>query len=86
MLVFTHIKSVLMSCCRIFTALFLTFTGLYAAEAPPDLKDFRTVSTAKTTTIEKASATTGARPGYLGVEFANGDSAAPLVAGIVDQL
>jgi predicted metalloprotease with PDZ domain len=34
------------------------------------------------TTIEKASATAGARPGYLGVEFANGDSTAPVVAGV----
>jgi hypothetical protein len=32
------------------------------------------------TAIEKASATAGVRPGYLGVEFANGDSTAPVVA------
>ena len=62
-------------------ALFL-LPCLASAEPVPDLKDFRTVSTAKTTTIEKASATAGARPGYLGVEFANGNSTVPTVAGV----
>jgi len=59
---------------------FSLLSTLAFADPAPDLKDFRTVSTAKTTAIEKASATAGARPGYLGVEFANGDSTAPVVA------
>ena len=56
--------------------------ALFAADARPDLKDFRTVATAKTATIEKAGVTEGGRPGYLGVEFTSGDSAAPVVAGV----
>ena len=63
------------------TAFSLLSTPAFADPAP-DLKNFHTVSTDKTTAIEKASATAGARPGYLGVEFANGDSTAPVVAGV----
>ena len=65
--------------------LFATATfipALSAADAPPDLKDFRTVSTAKTTKIEKTGLTAGGRPGYLGIELANGDTTAPVVAGV----
>ena len=60
----------------------LACPALFAADAPPDLKDFRTVATAKTATIEKTGVTAGGRPGYLGVEFTSGDSAAPIVAGV----
>ena len=52
------------------------------ADPAPDLKDFRTVATAKTATIEKTSLNAGARPGYLGIELTNGDSTAPAVAGV----
>jgi M6 family metalloprotease-like protein len=57
-----------------------TAVALSAADA--DLKDFRTVATAKTATIEKPSLVAGGRPGYLGVEFSNGDASAPVVAGV----
>lgn len=63
----------------------LLATACFAVSAPdtaPDLRDFRTVSTAKTAVIEKAAGATGGQPGYLGVEFANGDPGAPTVAGV----
>ena len=64
------------------TCLASATVALPAADTPPDLKDFRTVATAKTATIEKTGITAGGRPGYLGVEFANGDSSAPVIAGV----
>ena len=67
----------------VFTALALCVASSTATDAPPpDLKEFRTVTTAKTTTIEKTGVTSGGRPGYLGVEFANGDSGPAVVTGV----
>jgi M6 family metalloprotease-like protein len=68
---------------RFFAALLATVCfAVSAPDTAPDLREFRTVSTAKTTVIEKTGAATGGHPGYLGVEFANGDSSAPVVAGV----
>ncbi|MEO6742191.1 MAG: M6 family metalloprotease domain-containing protein [Chthoniobacteraceae bacterium] len=64
------------------TATTFSLTTIFAADTPPDLKDFRTVSSAKTTAIIKTSVTAGGRPGYLGIELANGDTTAPVVAAI----
>ncbi len=55
---------------------------IFAVDKTQYNRDLRTVSTAKTATIEKTSSTSGGRPGYLGIEFANSDSAAPVVSGI----
>ncbi len=67
---------------RAFAFLSLTAFTLFAADTPPDLKDFRTVSTAKLATIAATTRTADSRPGYLGVEFANGDSGTPAVVGV----
>ena len=67
---------------RLIAVFSTTAAALSAADSPEILKDFLTVSTAKTTTIQNVSATAGARPGYLGVEFMNGDSTVPVVAGV----
>ena len=67
---------------RTLAILSLIVSALSAADIPPDLKDFRTVSTAKTATVEKNSLSAGGQPGYLGVEFADGSSTAPVVAGV----
>ena len=61
---------------------FALLSTLALADPTPDLKDYRTVATAKTATIERTSLNAGARPGYLGVELANGDSTAPFVSGV----
>ena len=66
----------------IFTTASICLSAISAADTPPDLKEFRTVSTAKTATIEKTSLTAGGRPGYLGIELANGETTAPVVAGV----
>ena len=52
------------------------------ADAPPGPEEFRTVSTAKTTAVESTGIAAGGRPGYLGIEFANGDTTAPIVGGV----
>ena len=71
---------------RIFAFLLALATAclpaLSADEALPDLKDFRTVSTAKTTAVKATTRSADSRPGYLGVEFGNGDSSAPAIVGI----
>ena len=64
------------------TAATISLAAISADDTSPDLKEFLTVSTAKTTTIVKTSITAGARPGYLGIELANGDATAPVVAGV----
>lgn len=38
--------------------------SLFASGAADELKEFRTVSTAKTTTIESTGVAAGGRPGY----------------------
>ncbi len=62
-------------------ALCATVSVLHA-DTPPDLKDYRTVATAKTTAIAAATRAADSRPGYLGVEFANGNATAPAVIGV----
>ncbi len=62
-------------------ALCATSAALHA-DTPPDLKDYRTVATAKTTAIAAATRAADSRPGYLGVEFANGNGTAPAVIGV----
>ncbi|MEO6784898.1 MAG: M6 family metalloprotease domain-containing protein, partial [Chthoniobacteraceae bacterium] len=65
------------------TALFIaTFAVSRAADMPPDLAEYRTVATAKTTTIAPATRAVDSRPGYLGVEFASGESGVPAVIGV----
>ncbi len=60
----------------------LTVSTLSAADIPADLKDFRTVSTVKTTAVAATTRPADSRPGYLGVEFANGDGGTPAVVGV----
>ncbi len=61
---------------------FAFLSAVCASETPADLSGFHTVTTAKTTTVEKARPTGGGRAGHLGIEVSSDGATSPVVTAI----